>query len=256
MSFDLALSTCIWHCPPPFALFASSLSSHYSALTPHPFHYLNYLKMTSISDLGQTLSTPLISNLLEREGDECGADCCDEEEGCMPCHLQIVVSNDELDEISGDASSQPSWWNGNCAAWWVALHALLFLQLGTALCMSDAEATTAAGLHWPVVIYGSVLYLGISILYHKAVKNSKLTCLLVLLAPEILINIISGLVILDQSVAAFLFMLGSILCLAILVVVISIRCLVTAGEDDCKQLHDKLDASLLKGDCTITIQIV
>jgi hypothetical protein len=67
-----------------------------------PFHYLNYLSMntTSCSDLsdsmsvGQTLSTPLLSNLLEHECDECGEDdSYDEEEGCMPCSLMIVASS-------------------------------------------------------------------------------------------------------------------------------------------------------------------
>jgi hypothetical protein len=142
--------------------------------------------MNTSSDLsdsmsvGQTLSAPLLSNLLEHEGDECDADYYDEEEGCMSCPLNIVVSTKELEEVSGDDSSQQSWWNGNCVTW-VVLYALLFLQLGTALYMPGAEHTTTTGLHWPMVNYGIVLFVGIAILYHKTVKNNKLTCLVVLL---------------------------------------------------------------------------
>jgi surface polysaccharide O-acyltransferase-like enzyme len=182
--------------------------------------------MTSISDLsniilvlGQTLSTPLLSDLVpEQDGYVCDADYYDEEEGCTPCSLTVVVGTEELDEVSGDDSSQPSCWS-NC---WDVLHAILFLQLGKVLCMSGAEATATTCLHWTLVNYGIVLFFGIAIFYHKTVKDSKLTWTVVLLAPEILIMIIMGLLIFDQLVAAFLFMLGSIQCLAILLAVISI----------------------------------
>jgi hypothetical protein len=72
---------------------------------------------------GQTLSTPLLSSLLlDNECDEYDEDYYDEEEEevCMPCSLKIVASNKELDGVSGDASSQPSWWNGNCVTWVVS----------------------------------------------------------------------------------------------------------------------------------------
>jgi hypothetical protein len=202
--------------------------------------------MASISDLsdsmsvGQTLSTHLPSNLPEHERDERDEDCYDEEEGRMPCSLRIVASDEELDEVSGDDSSPPSWWNENCVPW-VILPALLFLQFkfGMAFCMSGTKATTT-GLRWSVVSYGMVLFFAIAIIYRQAVKDCKLTCTVVLLAPEIFIGIILGLVILDQLVAGFFFMLGSNLFLAFLVAAISIRSLIATScsteEDDCKQL--------------------
>jgi hypothetical protein len=101
--------------------------------------------------VGQTLSTPLLSNLLDHECDECDEDYYDEEEGCMPCSLKIVASNKELDGVSGDASRQSSWWNGNCVTS-VVLYVVLFLQLvGLASCMAGAEDTTTTGPHWAVV---------------------------------------------------------------------------------------------------------
>jgi hypothetical protein len=257
--------------------------------------------------VGQTLSTPLLSNLLDPEGDECDVDYYDEEEGCMTCPLKIVVSNKELDEVSGDDSSQPSWWNGNCVTW-VVLYAVRFLQLGMALCMAGAEDTTTTGPHWPVVNYGIVaLSFGIATIYHEARKDCKLACLVVLvllgaqiliiislgdqsvaaealvtmglcssliiyvivvfvgnaalyrqavkdckqtctavlLAPEIFITIILGLVVLDQLVAASLFVLGSILFFTIIVAAISDRGLIAtsspAKEDGCKRPQDKFN---------------
>jgi uncharacterized membrane protein HdeD (DUF308 family) len=196
--------------------------------------------MTSISDLsdsmsvaGQTLSTPLLGNLPEHEGDECEADY-DEEEGCMPCS-----------QVSGDDdSTQPSRWNDNCDAW-VVLSALLSLQFGMlVLYMAGAKkATTTTDLQWTLMIYGIVLFVAIAMFYHRTVKACKMTSTVVLVAPEILLNIILGLAMLEQLDAALLFMLFSISGLAILVTVISIRGVIatrsSAEEDDCKQLQDK-----------------
>jgi hypothetical protein len=199
--------------------------------------------MTSISDLsdiilvGRTLSTPLLSNLPEYECDESDTDYYDEEEGYdadyydeegdMPCPQEIVFDDnddddddDESDEVAGDDCSSNNC--VNCVAW-DGMHALLFLQFGKVLCLTGAEATSTTALHWSLVNYGILLFVAIAIFYHKTVKDYKLTWTVLLLAPEILIIIIMGLVILDQLVAAFLFMLGSILLLALLVTMITIR---------------------------------
>jgi hypothetical protein len=127
-------------------------------------------------------------------------------------------------------------------------------------CMSGVEATTV-GLHWCVENYGIALFFlvndgivlmffGIAIAYHEAIKDCKLICKVVLLAPEIFIIIILG----DQLDSVFLFM--HILCLAILGAAISFRGLITMQssaeeeeeEDECRQLQDKLDVSLFKTD--------
>jgi hypothetical protein len=213
--------------------------------------------MTSISDVsdsisvaGQTLSTPLLGNLPEHERAAANYDEQDHEEGCLPCPLQIVVGNEELDEVSGDDNSQSSWWNGNCVAW-VVLCGLLSVQFVAVFCMPAAETTTTTGPRWSVVNYGIMLFVAMAVVYHKTVKDHKLACWVVVLAPEILTSIILGLVILDHLVAAFFAMLGSILCLVILVEAISIRGMSatssSAEEDECKQLQDKLDVSLFKG---------
>jgi hypothetical protein len=204
--------------------------------------------MASISDLsdsmsvGQTLSAPLLGNLPKHERDERDEDYYyDEEAGCMPCSLRIVASNEELDEVSGDDSSSLSWWNGNSVPW-VILPALLFLEskFGMAFCMSGTKATTT-GMYLLVVSSAIALFFAIAIIYRQVIKDCKLTCTVVILAPEIFISIILGLVILDQLATAFLFMEGSILFLDIVVVVISTRGLIATSsstdEDDCKRLE-------------------
>jgi hypothetical protein len=309
-TFGISIAFCI--------IYFSSLSSPFSALT-NP-------TMTSISDVsdgmsvaGQTLSTPLLGNLPEHEGDECDADTeyYDEEEVCLvPCSLKSVIDEEELDEVSGDDSTQSSWWNDRCVVWvifvaCVVVYALITWKLEMLLYMCDTGATVTKDLCWSVVNCGTVLcffcisiiynqtikdckmicaavllapqilvivflgdqsvatkatvtmglclsllsyifvlFVNIAIVYHKTVQDRKLTCWVVVLAPEILTSIILGLVILDQLDAALMFMLGSILCLAILVEAISNRGLIakssSAEEDECKQLQDKLDESLYK----------
>jgi hypothetical protein len=159
----------------------------------------------------------------------------------MPCSLRIVASNEELDEVSGDDSSSLSWWNGNSVPW-VILPALLFLEskFGMAFCMSGTKATTT-GMYLLVVSSAIALFFAIAIIYRQVIKDCKLTCTVVILAPEIFIIIILGLVILDQLATAFLFMEGSILFLDIVVVAISTRGLIATSsstdEDDCKRLE-------------------
>jgi hypothetical protein len=95
------------------------------------------------------------------------------------------------------------------------------------------EATT--GLSWSLVNYNIILY-------------AITTCCAVILLPEIVIDIM-------LVVAAFLFLLVSILCLAFLVVANSIRILIVTkydtdeseGDDDLQQSQDELDVSYFKG---------
>jgi hypothetical protein len=219
--------------------------------------------MTSISDLsdsmsaGQALSTPLLSNLLEHEGDERDAEheYYDEEESCTQWSLTIVFVDD--DEESDEVSRRFD----NCVAWFV-FPALLFLQFGMAFCMSGKATTIQMGLWgWSVLSYVIFLFVVNAALYREAIKDYKLTWTgAVIVAPEIFINIILFLVIFDQLVAAFLFMLGSILFLTTVVAVVSIRGLITTDsfdeEDDHTLLQDKLDMSLFKGGRSRTTQIV
>jgi hypothetical protein len=108
-----------------------------------------------------------------------------------------------------------------------------------------------------------VLFVIISManLYRHAIKDYQLTYTAVLLLPEIFIYISLGLVIFDQLYASVLLMLWSILCLAIVVVAISIRDLIattssSAEEDGSEQLQDKLDVSFFNGGRVPTTKMV
>jgi uncharacterized membrane protein YhaH (DUF805 family) len=133
------------------------------------------------------------------------------------------------------------------------LVVLLAAQILIIIILGDQSVATEApvmmGLCRSLFIYVIVVFVGNATLYRQAIKDCKLTGTAVLLAPEILIIIILGLVVLDQLTAAFLFMLVCIQFFTIVVAVTSsdrglIATSSPAKEDDCKRLQDKLDVSL------------
>jgi hypothetical protein len=113
---------------------------------------------------------------------------------------------------------------------WIILPALLFLQFGMAFYMSNVEAVT--GLRWSVVNYSIVLFVVTAVIYRQAAVDCKWTSSFIILLPEILMDVILGMVLFDKIVMAFLFMLLSMLGLAMFVVVCSIRVLVVLSMDN------------------------
>jgi hypothetical protein len=207
--------------------------------------------MTSTTSNNE-LSTPLLSNLPQHESD---ADAYDEE-CCMPCSLKINVDDDKEEE-SDDDSSQCTWWcerfvnlvvleeesdddsddSSQSVLWcdnfvtFVVLPALLFLSFGETFYASSVDAHT--GLHWSAVNYSIAMFVVIATLYYRAVQDCKLTCWVVLVLPEILMDIILGLVLSGKVAPAFSLLLSSTLCLAVFVVASSIRMLLyTKGDCD------------------------
>jgi hypothetical protein len=180
--------------------------------------------MTSTSDL----STPLLGNEQDSGYDE---------ECCMRSPASIVYDDSEEDE--DDEQSRPAFLFDNYAAWFV-LPFLLFMQFGMAFYMTNVEATT--GLRWSVVNYSITLFVIVSILYRQAVKDCKISFCAVHLLPEILMDIILGLVLFDKVVPAFLFMLSGMLWLSVIGVMCNIRVLVgmtTFSNSDSVSNSDK-----------------
>lgn len=182
----------------------------------------------------QGLSEPLLGGgSCEREGDfeECNLNNAvhhDEEHGgCLGCTMSIVFEGDDDDEQDGKGDKEFSLFDRVVV--WIILPALLFLQFGMAFYMSNVEAVT--GLHWSVVNYSIVLFVITAVLYRQAVVDCKWTSSFVILLPEILMDVILGMVLFDKIVMAFLFMLISMLGLAMFVVVCSIRILVASSMD-------------------------
>jgi hypothetical protein len=194
------------------------------------------------------LSTPLLRDLPQHESD---ADGAYDEECCMPCSLEINVDDDKdeesdykssrcnggcdkfvnlvvLEEESdyyGDDSSEATSGCDNFVAL-VVLPALLFLSFGEAFYLTSVDADT--GLRWSVVNYTIVMFVVIATLYHQALHKCKITCPVALLLPEILMDIVLGLVLCSQVVPAFWLLLSSIVCLAVIAVASSICVLVLA----------------------------
>jgi hypothetical protein len=196
----------------------------------------------TMASAAQGLSTPLLGDEREQERDVgcyyVHDEVHDEElGGCLGCTVSIAFEDEDDDEQDGstcngkdDDDKVFSWFDHVVV--WIILPSLLFLQFGMAFYMSNVEAVT--GLRWSVVNYSIVLFVITAVLYRQAAVDCKWTSSFIVLLPEILMDIILGMVLFDKIVAAFLFMLISMLCLAMFVVVCSIRVLIvlSVGNDD------------------------
>jgi hypothetical protein len=179
--------------------------------------------MASTDDMsaGQELSAPLLGSQEERE--------LDEEDGCMGCTVSIMLHDDDEEAEEEDDNIQEFSWFDQVVVW-IILPTLLFLQFGMAFYMSDVEAVT--GLRWTVVNYSIVLFVVTAVLFRQAAIDCKWTHSLIILLPEILMDVILGMVLFDKIVMAFLFMIFSMLSLAMFVVVCSIRVLIVLSMNE------------------------
>jgi hypothetical protein len=200
----------------------------------------------------EELSEPLLGgSQQEREracefdgNDEVHEEADEERGGCIGCTISIAFEDD--DEEEGKDGKVFSWFDHVVV--WIILPALLFLQFGMAFYMSNVEAVT--GLRWSVVNYSIVLFVVTAVLYRQAAVDCKWTSSFAILLPEILMDVILGMVLFDKIVMAFLFMLLSMLGLAMFVVVCSIRVLVVLSMEDKEEDEEeekKLAVSLFKG---------
>jgi hypothetical protein len=152
------------------------------------------------------LSMHLLGNRQHEEDDEHAPDS-DEEEGCMPCSLKIL-SEEELED------SQSSSDNGHSIFLLLVLHFLLFEAFGVALYACPV---------WSKINCNIILFVIITSIYKKAIKDCKPSCSAVLFLPELLQIVILSLMIFDKVVAAFLLLIISNLCLVVLMAASSMR---------------------------------
>jgi hypothetical protein len=204
--------------------------------------------MTSTYDL----ATSLLVNIPLHECDQRNAEY-GEEEGCMICCVDDDNNAKSKDSKNGSIEEDTFFFT-------FALHVLLFVQFGLAFYRFPIGTTT--GLRWSVVNYSIFLYVITTSIYRHAAKNCKSACSAFILLPEIFIDIMLLLVLFNKVVAAFLFLLVSMLCLAFLVVAYSIQVLIdtlrdeSECDDDLQQFQDELDVGYFKGDSVRTMQIV
>jgi hypothetical protein len=206
------------------------------------------------------LSEPLLGDssqqqeTSERECDEVH-EVDEEQGGCIGCTISMTFENGHYEDEQGrkdkDGKKVFSWFDHVVV--WIILPALLFLQFGMAFYMSNVEAVT--GLRWSVVNYSIVLFVVTAVLYRQAAVDCKWTSSFIILLPEILMDVILGMVLFDKIVMAFLFMLISMLCLAMFVVVCSIRVLVVLSlnkDDDDDFVEEKEEA---KGEKELAVNL-
>lgn len=99
---------------------------------------------------------------------------------------------------------------------WVILPTLLFSQFGMAFLMHDDRTAT---MSWTIVNLSIVLFVITAWLYRHACHDANIKTIALLLLPEILMDVVLGLVLFDRVALGFMVLLISMLCLSSFVVV-------------------------------------
>mmetsp|Transcript_10212 Transcript_10212/g.19599 ORF Transcript_10212/g.19599 Transcript_10212/m.19599 type:complete len:194 (+) Transcript_10212:90-671(+) len=99
---------------------------------------------------------------------------------------------------------------------WVILPTLLFSQFGMAFLMHDVRTSS---LSFTVVNISIVLFVVTAWLYRHACADVKIQTIALLLLPEILMDVVLGLVLFNRVELGFMVLLVSMLCLSSFVVI-------------------------------------
>jgi hypothetical protein len=194
--------------PPVYPPRISNLSGNKdrTCLTRSCNHILE-MTFTNNSCNDNEVSKPLLGNSPHHESDE--------EQGCIPSPLLTlaVVYDDDVEASCQEAAEDDSQWWGNFVSS-VALPALLLLQFGMAFFRTPVQGTT--GLPWSFVNFTIVMFVITAALYHRTVQDCQITCLVAHFLPEILMDIVLGLVLYGHVVPAFMLLASSTLCLPFL----------------------------------------
>jgi len=173
------------------------------------------------------LHTPLVGTELTTTSEE------EEENTMVGCAIGISYGKEQDDEDEDDDSSFTCCDN---IIVWIVLPVLLFVQFAMAF-KTGGEALRQV-LSWSVVNYSIVLFVITSWLYRSACRDCKLRNSILLLLPEIVVDVILGLVLFDKTVLGFMVMLSSMLGLALFVMLTSIHIL--CFKDKSSLSEDKL----------------
>jgi hypothetical protein len=179
-----------------------------------PQHYLK-MAFTKGSN-GNELSTPLLGNRPQHESDE--------EQGCISClslTLASAYGGEEEESCEKEAVDYDRQWIKTFVNL-VVPPTLLFLQFEMAFFMSPVQGTT--GLQRSSVTYAIVLFVITAALYRRGVQDCQITCLVVVLLPEIFMDTVLGLVLCGQVVPAFMLLLSGMQFLAVLTLTLERIC--------------------------------
>ena len=173
----------------------------------------------------KVLQTPLVGTELTSEEDE--------ESTTVGCAIGTSYGKEQDDEGEEDDISFTCCDNIIVC---IVLPTLLFVQFAMAF-KTGGEALRKV-LDWSVVNYSIVLFVITSWLYRSACRDCKIRNSILLLLPEIIVDVILGLVLFDKTAVGFMVMLCSMLALALFVMLTSIHILCFA--DKASLAEDKL----------------
>jgi hypothetical protein len=144
-----------------------------------------------------------------------------------------VASSAGLEAPSRPQEEQSEERRTSCCEWTMmnlAIPTILLLQFGMAFGLQDAAAET--GIRWTLVIVSILLYVSASYLYRITMTDLQISNLLVVLLPELLMNVTVVLVFFHQVFPAFVLLAASSLFLSLVVVAGTLFLLHQKSDDD------------------------
>ena len=149
-----------------------------------------------------------------------------DEETLLAMEESILLRDDDDAEEELESSHHPYSWCDSLVIWLI-LPGLLWLDFCLAF-WTNPEST--CNLRFSVVNISFVLFMISACLYRKMMEELETGRVVVVLLPEIAMNVVLALILANKIVAAFLFLLSSILVLSSVVVVYSV-CILCATDE-------------------------
>jgi septum formation topological specificity factor MinE len=239
-------------------LFHSKQQHHQQHLVRLFFLLQQTMSYTNQDDVLRALHTPLLGVLPkevetdEEENEELDVNCNvielainleeDEEEGvAFKCTIGLVVTSDD-----NKSAMTQTWFDLVVAL--ILLPVLLLLQFGIAFSVSSGQEANLHGLSWSVVRMTVAGYVVTSVLYRQACQERKVRSAWVWYLPEILMDVILGLILFHHILTAFYVLFVSMASLASYVVVVySVKLLTVVKTCPLPLEQDELDESYSRG---------
>ena len=149
--------------------------------------------------------------------------------------IAVPASLSQELSVEKNAVSEFSWASCGESCLLAILPCLLFIQFGVAY-LTD----TPPRMHWVIVSAGIVCFICTAVVFRRAFDEPES---LVALVPEVLIDVILGLILFEKTETAAIVMFGSILGMGIVAVV---KMAITGVEDD--DLAENVEPLLPRGD--------
>lgn len=144
------------------------------------------------------------------------SDSLDEDELDMVHHVRRIPVENNKDDCSDESEDPSEWsWTDSFVMWFI-LPTLLLSQFGMAFMMHDERTSN---MSWTIVNVAIALFVMTAWLYRHTCHDANIKKIGILLMPEILMDVVLGLVLFDQVSLGFMVLLFGMLCLSTFVVV-------------------------------------